>query len=81
MERSWHSPCFGCMNCGLNFSQNDTGYHENEGQAYCEPCYTNMVLPKCKGCQKPITDRTMKAMGGQWHVTCFVCKVSQLFFV
>eukprot|EP00093_Oithona_nana_P013414 13414.XXX_655562_656017_1 [CDS] Oithona nana genome sequencing. len=33
-----------------------------------------MVLPKCQGCQKPITDRTMKAMGGQWHVTCFVCK-------
>ena len=75
LDRSWHSHHFGCGGCGLNFSSHDIGYHENEGQAYCETCYTNMVLPKCQGCQKPITDRTMKAMGGQWHVTCFVCKV------
>jgi hypothetical protein len=33
------------------------------------------ALPKCKGCSKPITDKALKALGGQWHVNCFVCKV------
>ena len=75
MGKSWHSRCFGCEVCGLNFSTAHVGFHENEGRALCENCYANNVLPKCQGCQAPITDRTMKAMGGQWHVSCFVCKV------
>ena len=75
MGKSWHSKCFGCEVCGLNFSTAQVGFHENEGRALCENCYANNVLPKCQGCQAPITDRTMKAMGGQWHVSCFVCKV------
>ena len=75
MGKSWHSRCFGCEVCGLNFSTAQVGFHENEGRALCENCYANNVLPKCQGCQAPITDRTMKAMGGQWHVSCFVCKV------
>ena len=54
------------------------GFHEHNNQAYCEHCYTNIVLPKCRACEKPITDRTMKAMGNQWHVSCFVCKVIQV---
>lgn len=74
LNRTWHSEHFACVGCGLNFSTADVGYHEHNGQAYCEPCYNNTVLPKCKGCNTPITDRTMKAMGGQWHVSCFVCK-------
>ena len=78
MGKTWHSKCFGCEICGLNFSIAQCGFHENEGRALCESCYANNILPKCQGCQKPITDRTMKAMGGQWHVSCFVCKVGLL---
>ena len=62
----------------MNFSAKDIGFHEHNNQAYCEHCYTNIVLPKCRACEKPITDRTMKAMGNQWHVSCFVCKVSHV---
>ena len=75
MGRTWHSSHFSCEVCGLNFTAAQVGFHENEGRALCENCYANNILPKCQGCQMPITDRTMKAMGGQWHVSCFVCKV------
>ena len=80
MGKTWHSKCFGCEICGLNFSIAQCGFHENEGRALCESCYANNILPKCQACQKPITDRTMKAMGGQWHVSCFVCKVGFLWY-
>ena len=80
MGKTWHSKCFGCEICGLNFSIAQCGFHENEGRALCESCYANNILPKCQACQKPITDRTMKAMGGQWHVSCFVCKVGLLWY-
>ena len=75
LGQTWHSEHFSCDNCGLNFAEAGIGYHENEGTAFCGNCYTNNILPQCKGCKKPITDRTMKAMDAQWHVSCFVCKV------
>ena len=76
MDQKWHSNCFACEGCGLNFSDKDVGFHEYSNMPYCEKCYANIALPKCQGCHNPITDRTMKAMGGQWHISCFVCKVS-----
>ena len=39
-------------------------------------CYVDAACPKCKGCAKAITDKSVNAMGGSWHIDCFVCKVS-----
>ena len=49
--------------------------HYSGGSAFCEECYAETVLPKCYGCQQPITDRALKALDAQWHVKCFVCEV------
>ena len=51
-------------------------YREKDSHPYCDSCYTDIVLPKCGGCNKPITDRALKAFDTQWHVACFVCVVS-----
>ena len=76
MEKTWHKDCFSCYKCKKNFSKAKIGYHEHEGSAYCESCYTEHALPKCQACTKPITDKTIKALGGQWHINCLVCKVN-----
>ena len=75
MGKTWHQEHFSCCKCSKNFSKAKLGYHEHEGYAYCETCYTEHALPKCQGCSKPITDKTIKALGGQWHISCLVCKV------
>ena len=46
------------------------------GDAYCDNCYSDKILPKCAGCKQPISDRALKAFDTQWHVKCFVCEVS-----
>ena len=46
-----------------------------ENRPYCEHCYQDTVLPKCGGCKEPIQDQAVKALGKQWHVKCFACKV------
>ena len=51
------------------------GYHIHEEKPYCESCYIDLAVPKCKGCSKPILDKALNALGGTWHLTCFVCKV------
>ncbi|XP_040576134.1 PDZ and LIM domain protein 7 [Lepeophtheirus salmonis] len=73
MDKTWHAHHFSCYDCMKTFTP-DMGYHEFEGRPYCEPCYTKTALPKCKGCSSAITDKAMKALGGQWHIKCFVCK-------
>jgi len=74
MGKTWHQEHFSCCKCSKNFSKAKLGYHEHEGYAYCETCYTEHALPKCQGCSKPIIDKTIKALGGQWHISCLVCK-------
>jgi len=73
MEKTWHANHFSCYTCNKQFTA-ETGYHEHEGKPYCEPCYTDVALPKCKGCSKAIKDKAIKAMNAEWHLGCFVCK-------
>ena len=64
------------MGCAAPFS-GSLSYREEGGRPYCDPCYTATVLPRCAGCTQPITDRALRAMDQQWHVTCFTCQVRQ----
>ncbi len=74
MEKTWHADHFSCHTCDKRFTA-ETGYHELEAKPYCEPCYSDKALPKCKGCSKPIKDKAIKALNAEWHLACFVCKV------
>jgi len=38
-------------------------------------CYIAAVCDKCHGCNRPITDKALRALDHSWHVACFVCKV------
>ena len=57
------------------------GFHEldspNNGKPYCRTCFIDLTCSKCAGCKKPITDKAVKALDADWHVDCFVCKVSK----
>ena len=77
MDKSWHPEHFQCYGCLVQFS-GSMSYREKDSHPYCDSCYTDLVLPKCGGCGKPITDRALKAFDTQWHVSCFVCAVRNL---
>ena len=79
MDKSWHPEHFQCYGCLVQFS-GSMSYREKDSHPYCDSCYTDLVLPKCGGCGKPITDRALKAFDTQWHVSCFVCAVRNISF-
>ena len=74
MDRTWHSHHFTCWSCESRFTA-ESGFHDYNGNPHCEKCYVDAACPKCKGCAKAITDKSVNAMGGSWHIDCFVCKV------
>ncbi|OCF34527.1 hypothetical protein I316_03568 [Kwoniella heveanensis BCC8398] len=45
----------------------------HRGHPYCERCHLRLHKPKCKGCNQPIPDIAINAMGAKWHKECFVC--------
>lgn len=47
-----------------------------KGHPYCEKCHNNLHKPKCKNCNKPVIEDAVDALGGLYHVQCFVCEVS-----
>ncbi|KAK5108583.1 hypothetical protein LTR62_008159 [Meristemomyces frigidus] len=73
----WHAGHFFCAQCGDPFDST-TPFVEKEGYAWCVGCHTNRFSEKCRGCRKPVTDVVVKALGGDWHGSCFVCVVSTL---
>ncbi|KAF2761624.1 hypothetical protein EJ05DRAFT_507273 [Pseudovirgaria hyperparasitica] len=68
----WHVGHFFCAQCGDPFDAS-TPFVEKEGYAWCVGCHTNRYSAKCRGCRKPITEVVVKALGSEWHDTCFVC--------
>lgn len=78
MDKTWHDYHFTCWSCDTKFTA-DSGYHEHNGNPHCEKCYVEATCDKCKGCKKAITDKSVNAMGGAWHLDCFVCKVMNMY--
>lgn len=70
----WHAGHFFCAQCGDPFDAS-TPFVEKDGYAWCVGCHTNRYSSKCRGCRKPVTETVLKALGWDWHQTCFVCKV------
>lgn len=71
----WHAGHFFCAQCGDPFDST-TPFVEKDGYAWCVGCHTNRYSSKCRKCKKPMTDVVVKALGADWHGSCFVCTVS-----
>ncbi|KAI4283073.1 MAG: hypothetical protein L6R38_002426 [Xanthoria sp. 2 TBL-2021] len=69
----WHVGHFFCAQCGDPFDQK-TPFVEKDGYAWCVGCHTNRFSGKCRGCRKPVVDLVVRALGGEWHESCFCCK-------
>lgn len=51
-------------------------FFERDGKPYCREDFENIFAAKCKGCEKPISDKAIVALEAKWHKDCFKCKVS-----
>ena len=78
MEKTWHPEHFICAHCGKEFG--DEGFHEKEGRPYCRRDFFSSFAPRCRGCQKPITNNYITALNSQWHPECFVCQAYETAF-
>ena len=76
---SWHVGHFFCAQCGDPFDAN-TPFVEKEGYAWCVGCHAGRFSGKCRGCRRPVVEVGVQALGGEWHVECFVCVVSNVPF-
>ncbi|KAF2484381.1 hypothetical protein BDY17DRAFT_248763 [Neohortaea acidophila] len=68
----WHVGHFFCAQCGDPFDSR-TPFVEKEGYAWCVGCHTNRFSSKCRKCRKPVVGTVVKALGADWHSSCFVC--------
>ncbi|KAL6064720.1 LIM and senescent cell antigen-like-containing domain protein 2 [Balamuthia mandrillaris] len=66
-----HPEHFRCEACGKEFTNGDC--HEHMGKLYCKEDWDKLQLDICAGCRKPITGRSMTAMGRIWHPEHFCC--------
>ncbi|NXT19806.1 LPXN protein, partial [Syrrhaptes paradoxus] len=71
LDQTWHPEHFFCAHCGKVFG--DDGFHERSGKPYCRQDFLAIFAPKCHGCERPVTDNYLSALGGVWHPECFVC--------
>ncbi|KAI9206418.1 uncharacterized protein BJ171DRAFT_30113 [Polychytrium aggregatum] len=82
-DRDWHTECFGCAVCGINFP--DGVFFEYEGQPYCEEHYPHPGQgtlrslnaaadePRCGACQGVLNGDCIESSGIQYHIECFGC--------
>ncbi|KAE9415169.1 hypothetical protein Angca_009384 [Angiostrongylus cantonensis] len=73
LNRNYHVQCFTCSECGREFG--DEGFHEKDGNTYCRRDFFRLFAPRCKGCENPIANNFVTALGTHWHPECFVCQM------
>jgi paxillin len=71
LGKQWHPEHFACSTCGKDFGNGS--FFEHAGMPYCDQHYHNQTGSLCGGCNKPITDRAINALGKKWHPEHFVC--------
>src|SRR5438270_13786415 len=76
LGRTWHSNHLLCGHCRKPIDPS-VGHVERDGNVYCPIDFTNLFLPKCRRCNKPVEKEAVSAsdgkLEGKWHVKCFVC--------
>ncbi|XP_024830975.1 leupaxin isoform X3 [Bos indicus] len=71
MNQTWHPEHFFCAHCGEVFGEE--GFHEKDKKPYCRKDFLGMFAPRCGGCNRPVLENYLSAMGTVWHPECFVC--------
>lgn len=70
MNQIFHVDCFKCGQCSKTLA--GASFYNIDDKPTCETCYQNS-LEKCTACNRPISDKLLRACGGVYHVNCFVC--------
>eukprot|EP01138_Halocafeteria_seosinensis_P004984 gb/GECG01005096.1/.p1 GENE.gb/GECG01005096.1/~~gb/GECG01005096.1/.p1 ORF type:complete len:1572 (+),score=266.02 gb/GECG01005096.1/:1-4716(+) len=77
LDKNWHAECFRCTYCDSMFHDNvyyaKTDPATGDRKPYCDRCYTDLFVPKCRLCEQPVKDQGLFACGSSWHQECFVC--------
>lgn len=77
LDKNWHAECFRCCHCDSMFHDNvyyaKTDDQTGDKRPYCDRCYTELFVPKCRLCEQPVKDQGLFACGSSWHQECFVC--------
>ncbi|KAK6746416.1 hypothetical protein RB195_012490 [Necator americanus] len=71
LGKMWHPEHYTCCECGSELGHRN--FFERNGRAYCEEDYHNQFSPRCAGCNGPIKDRCVTALGRNYHLQCFTC--------
>ncbi|XP_018582726.1 transforming growth factor beta-1-induced transcript 1 protein-like isoform X1 [Scleropages formosus] len=79
LDKNWHPECFCCVKCGGSFGEE--GFHDREGQQYCQQCFLSLFASRCQGCSQPILENYISALNSLWHPQCFVCRECYTPFV
>uniref|UniRef100_A0A3B5KS19 LIM zinc-binding domain-containing protein n=1 Tax=Xiphophorus couchianus TaxID=32473 RepID=A0A3B5KS19_9TELE len=72
LDKNWHPECFCCVKCSRTFG--DEGFHDRDGQQYCQQCFLTLFASRCQGCSEPILENYISALNSLWHPQCFVCR-------
>ncbi|XP_055031943.2 transforming growth factor beta-1-induced transcript 1 protein isoform X2 [Misgurnus anguillicaudatus] len=72
LDKTWHPECFSCVKCSRSFG--DEGFHDRDGQQYCQQCFLALFASRCQGCSQPIIENYISALSSLWHPQCFVCR-------
>ncbi|CAI2345408.1 unnamed protein product [Caenorhabditis sp. 36 PRJEB53466] len=70
MNQIFHVDCFKCGQCQKTLA--GASFYNIDEKPTCEQCYQNS-LEKCTACNRPISDKLLRACGGVYHVNCFAC--------
>lgn len=55
MAKVWHPEHFVCTHCKSQFQ--DRKFIEKDGKPYCDQCNSELFLPRCSICQKPMSGK------------------------
>uniref|UniRef100_A0A8R1Z502 Uncharacterized protein n=1 Tax=Pristionchus pacificus TaxID=54126 RepID=A0A8R1Z502_PRIPA len=74
MDRSWHSECLRCCECGSHLS--DTCF-SRDGRLLCKQDFSRKFASSCSGCGGALEkeDLVRRAKDKLFHVDCFVCNI------
>ncbi|XP_076054133.1 LIM/homeobox protein Lhx3-like isoform X2 [Oratosquilla oratoria] len=76
LERTWHSRCLKCADCGAQLT--DKCFARNQ-QVYCKEDFFRRYGTKCAGCEQgiPPTQVVRRAQDNVYHLHCFACVLCQ----
>ncbi|KAI8149588.1 hypothetical protein BJV82DRAFT_588537 [Fennellomyces sp. T-0311] len=71
-QNQWHVDCFTCKHCGQDLEH--IAFHTKDGQPYCALDYHELFSVRCDYCGTPIEEKSIQALGKNYHVGHFFCR-------